>query len=85
MFLLESLDVRYCFLSKAWRDRRRLTLYHFDLSYGFCGKSPRVILVGSAAFGAEIHFNIILSTICKKLCNRVNHHSCNNLSSSVAL
>ena len=28
----ESLDVRYCFLSKAWRDRRRLTSYHLDLS-----------------------------------------------------
>ena len=28
----ESLDVRYCFLSKTWRDRRRLTSYHLDLS-----------------------------------------------------
>ena len=28
----ESLDVRYCFLSKAWGDRRRLTSYHLDLS-----------------------------------------------------
>ena len=57
----ESLDVRYCFLSKAWRDRRRLTLYHLDLSYGFAENLDA--LVESAASGAEIHFNIILSTI----------------------
>ena len=49
----ESLNVRYCFLSKAWRDRGRLTLYDLDLH----------ALVGSTASGAEIHFNIILSTI----------------------
>ena len=36
----ESFDVRCCFLSKAWSDRRRLTLYHLGLSYGLCGKSP---------------------------------------------
>ena len=34
----ESLDVRYCFVSKAWRDRRRLTSCHLDLSCGLCGK-----------------------------------------------
>ena len=34
----ESLDVRYCFLSKAWRDRRCLTSCHLDLSCGLCGK-----------------------------------------------
>ena len=45
MFLLvTSLDVRYCFLSKAWRDSRRLTWHdHPDLSsYDLCGKSPRI-------------------------------------------
>ena len=60
------LFVCYYFLSKAWRDRRRLTLYYLDLSYGLLrktgGKSLHA-LVGSAASGAEIHFNIILSMI----------------------
>ena len=35
---LESFDVRDDFLPKAWRDKRPLTSYQLDLSYGLCGK-----------------------------------------------
>ena len=60
----ESLDVRYYFLSKAWRDRRRLTSYHLYLSSKAFEENRRekspAFIVGSAVSGAEIHFNIIL-------------------------
>ena len=38
-FYIMFLFVCYYFLSKAWRDRRRLTSYYLDLSYGLLRKT----------------------------------------------